>query len=279
MMRGDFSSRRPLIPPPFLVLLLLIGGVLVVLVFQNAASNAMFRTSKAPASSFFTAGSAVRSFFDPLLRAGELAEENEELRARVRELEVQSATLQEVREENEALRGALQMELEKEYSLLPSRSVFYSSQGVLVLNKGAREGVKAGMPVITEESVLVGRVENVYQNFSEVILPSHTKSSFDAVTLSEDIHGLVKGEGGTPIFDLVPPESRFERGDVIVTTRQGGIFPAGFLVGRIGRVRKTDVDSFQKGEISLYFSPSHERQVFIIRDFLSLPDPEEENEL
>jgi len=65
------------------------------------------------------------------------------------------------------------------------------------------------MPVITEEKVLLGRIEEVYRNFSKVMLISNKKSSFDAEVQGKDVTGLVKGRGNfNLILDLVPYEKK-----------------------------------------------------------------------
>jgi rod shape-determining protein MreC len=273
------TIRKKYLNNPLVVLLILFIIFGLIYGARNEVRNAVFRVASPIAVPLWNGASSINSFFGPLLQGYELARENEQLGSLVRQLASERNHFKEIDQENEILRDMLGMEKEREYELLPSRPVFFSHEGVMILDRGARDKVREGMPVITEEKILAGIVTNVYENFSQVTLPSHQSSTFDGLVLGQDLYGVVQGEGGGAIFDFIPPEATLERGSVVMTSRIGGVFPEGLLVGQIDEIRKVDVASFQQADLLLFFTPSRDTLLFIVEDFISLEEEREHNEL
>ena len=139
------------------------------------------------------------------------------------------------------------------------------SQDLLLINKGAKDGLAKNLPVITEQKNLVGRISEVYDDFSKVMLISDKDSSFDAKISEQEIFGVVKGKGGLNLFiDRVPQDKEIKSGDILVTSVLGGVFPAGLLVGEIKEVKKSDLEPFQQAEISPFFDIGKLGNLFVI---------------
>ncbi|GAG43041.1 unnamed protein product, partial [marine sediment metagenome] len=160
----------------------------------------------------------------------------------------QIVTLKELENENKTLREALKIGLEKDFKLILSQIIGKDiSQDFILVDKGEKDGVSEGVPVITQQKVLVGKICEVYESFSKVMLISNKKSSFDVKILDKDISGVIKGKGDFKILlDLVPRDKEIFNGDTVISSSMGGIFPSGLLVGRIKEIKKSDVDPFQK---------------------------------
>jgi len=194
-----------------------------------------------------------------------------ELKLKNQELLVQIIHLQNVEKENESLREFLGLEPQKDFKIslaqLISKDV---SQDSILINKGQKDGVAKNMPVITQQKVLAGRISEVYNNFSKVMLISNQKSFFDGEIQKEKdvISGMVKGQGNSGVlFDLVPREKELSEKDIVQTSALGGIFPAGLLVGEIKEIKKSDVEPFQQAEIEPAFSIKNINFLFVILDF------------
>jgi len=161
--------------------------------------------------------------------------------------------------------------LEKEFKLSLAEVVSKDiSQDSILINKGSKDGIANNSPVITQQKTLVGKIGEVYENFSRVILISNKESSFDAKISDpeNDISGVVNGKGNLQLFlDFVPQEKEIKEGDFIVTTSLGGIFPKGLLVGQIGKVLRSDIEPFQQAKIRPAFDIRELETVFIITDF------------
>ncbi|MFH1894783.1 MAG: rod shape-determining protein MreC, partial [Patescibacteria group bacterium] len=77
-----------------------------------------------------------------------------------------------------------------------------------------------------------------------------------------------KGQGALgAILDLVPREFEIKEGDSVLTSALGGVFPGGILVGKISKVEKNDVESFQKAQVQPSFDIKELEDVFIIVNF------------
>ena len=79
---------------------------------------------------------------------------------------------------------------------------------------------------------------------------------------------MAEGKGSLKLgFKLIPKEDEVKEGDIVLTAALGGSFPKGILVGEIEKVRKSDAEPFQEGEIKPYFTKADLKLVFIITNF------------
>jgi rod shape-determining protein MreC len=245
--------------------------VLIVLAFgfyQKEVKNLAYGPSSSWQQTLWQAGDKVSDFFKGVLRRGEIKEELDEAFLENQQLLSQIASLKEIEKENQMLRKALDLGLEKEFQLelacLINKDV---SRDSLLINKGEREGVLEGMPVITSNKVLIGRIGQVFEDFSEVVLISNKESSLEAKIAGQDISGIAKGKGSMKLsFELIPKEETVSEGDLVVSSSLGGVFPQGLFIGEVKEVKKSDVEPFQTAEITLGFTIDTLDKLFIITD-------------
>ncbi|MCU0652852.1 MAG: rod shape-determining protein MreC [Candidatus Pacebacteria bacterium] len=257
-----------------------IGSILIVgalaaaiavfnLPFFNESLRNSFYSAAAPLQrGVWVAGAQASGFFSSFARANTAGVENENLRKRVTELTARAALMEEVKRENDFLRQSLNLDLGKEYDLKMADIIGkLVSEDRLLINKGSRDLVEAGMPVITSEKAAVGKVSKVYDNFSEVELITGKSFSFDVKIGDAGVDGLARGRGEMSAgVDLVPKDKEIRGGDVVTTSRMGGIFPAGLVVGRVKDVTKNDVETFQSASIELAFGIGTASRVFIANE-------------
>ncbi|MCX6760379.1 MAG: rod shape-determining protein MreC [Candidatus Nealsonbacteria bacterium] len=237
--------------------------------FQNSIKSFFYSTSGFSQRILWKAGKNTSDFFASIFNAGNLKKEKEELSCNNQELLAKISALEELRKENDELRNALGVGLEKDFNLLLAEITGKDiSQDFISVNKGSIDGVSKNMPVVTGHKVLVGKISEVYKNYSKVMLLSDKKSSLDASIKEKDISGVVKGQGGFRLlFDLLPQDKELLKDDIVVSSSFGGIFPAGFLVGRVVSIRKNDIESFQQAEISPSFDINVVSDIFVITNY------------
>jgi len=258
-MRFSFNKRNKI----------LIGVVVVVLViglmnvFQKEVRAFFYWFSSPIQKVLWRAGESTADFFSGVVKTGKLKQEVDQLKLKNQELVWRLENLKNLKQENQVLRQALGLELQKDYRLVLAQVISKDiSQDYLLIDKGTRDGISKGMPLITEQKVLVGRISEVYEKFSKVQLLSNKENSFDAD------FGLVKGAGNFKLFfELIPKEIELSEGDLIFTSALGGIFPKGLLVGQVKKVIKNDVEPFQQAEIEPAFNISEAEIIFVILDF------------
>jgi rod shape-determining protein MreC len=239
--------------------------ILNIPVVNSAVKNAAYSALNPLQKNMWRAGAGVNVFFEPLFKSAALASENERLRREINGLLSQSAVVENLKKENDFLRQGLDLELGKDFELKLADIVGKNAaRDILIIDKGAKDGMAAGMPVITGERALAGKVSKVYDDFSEVTLATSKDFSFDVKIGESGIDGLVKGRGGyCAAIDLVPKDRELESGQTIFTGGLGGIFPEGLLVGKIEEVRRNDVEMFQSAQIAPAFDAARSRQVFV----------------
>lgn len=237
--------------------------------YQKAVKNFFYKISEPFQKTLWQAGISISNFFETISKIKKLKIENEELKLKNQELLAQIVTLSELKKENEILREALSIGLEKEFKLSLAQVIGKDiSQDFILINKGLADGVSKNLPVITQQKILLGKISEVYQNYSRVMLISNKESSFDGKIAGKETLAEVLGKGNFKVlFDLILPEVEISEGDVVETSALGGVFPKGLLVGKIGKVQKSDVQSFYQAEISPFYDLGKSEVVFILLKF------------
>ena len=235
--------------------------------FNGSVKNFFYNFSHPIQNIFWQTGEKTSDFFYTIGRLNDFKKENENLLLKVQELLRDNIELKIIESENEELKKALNTGLEKEFELIIAN--IGGKQGIedsLLIDKGFKDGISEGMPVITSQKVLVGKIEKTYENFSIIRLLSDKKASLSARIFEKDIEGVIKGLGSSKVvFDLIPMDSNIKEGDSILSTGLEGIFPENLLIGKIKNIERDNTASFQKAEIDLAFDIKETKTVFIIK--------------
>jgi len=245
-----------------------ISAIFLLNFFQKDVRSFFYCISAPIQKVLWRAGERTSDFLGGIVRVKILKQELDELKLENQELIAQVVALKDLKKENKTLRQALEVGLQKEFKLALTQIISKDiSQDFILIDKGSEDGISKNMPVITQQRVLVGKISEIYKNFSKVMFVSNKESFFDAKIQKEekDISGVVKGQGNFRIlFDLIPREENLSQEDIVITSALGGIFPKGLLVGRIKEIKKSDVDPFQQAEIEPFFDVSQAETLFII---------------
>jgi len=249
-----------------LVYAVLILFFLFILNFLAAPIKSFSYFISSPMQKFFWSVGSTSSSLGSLLNVGRLSIESQELKVKNRELLLQIASLQAIISANQAQSDISLSCQDDSFSLKMVQATGINSQDILTINKGSNEGIKKGMPVISQNKAVVGAVSEVYGNFSEVTLISNKNSAVNVEVLgSQPVEGVIKGKGGLQVFlDLVLISDIIEQGDVLVTSGLDGVFPQGLLVGQVGRIDKNDQNPHQQARITLFFNNSQDNLFVII---------------
>lgn len=184
-------------------------------------------------------GNAVSSVSDLF----SIREENALLRTRLAELEERRTSFSELERQNTELRELLGMKERAGFEGVAARSVGWSSSNyewTVTLDVGTADGVQRDMPVVNADG-LVGRIVQVTERASRVLLAVDPNFSGAARTARSGQAGTVEGQGSDPlVFRPLDPEAPIEVGDEIVTSLfEHGIFPSGIPIGTVERLGET----------------------------------------
>ena len=184
-----------------------------------------------------------------LLRA---RDEAEALRARVRQLEQDTARLAEIEAENARLRTLLDFRRTLGGTLLTTRVIGHDAAGLsrtLVVDQGSAAGIAKGAAVLAPEGI-VGQVFQVSPHAARVLLVSDHNSGVDAVVQRTRGRGIVEGTAdGRCGLKFVKRTEDLQVGDLVVSSGLDGIFPRGLPIGHIQAVDKQGQGLFQYAQI------------------------------
>lgn len=238
--------------------------------FFNPVRSVIFSLFSPIQKTFYVLGFEVSQLKDFFLSIGQLKNENEKLLRENREFAAERAYFSEIKRENEILREEMGILPKNDFNLEGASVIGQSIHGQedwLKIDKGERNGIVQGMPVIVNKGILIGEIKEVYWNTSNIILLSNPKSAVNAIDSNTNSKGIVKGEYGMGIvIDMVLQSESLNKGDEIVTSGIGKKFPKGLLIGRIKEIILSPDRLFQKGVIVSDVDFSRLQFVFVIKD-------------
>jgi rod shape-determining protein MreC len=191
-----------------------------------------------------SAGRAAVRFFDDIGESVgdyfQAASQNAALRkalaqARRERIEVRAAEL-----ENKRLKALLKLTQEVEDEVAVTRivgSTFQSARRLATLSAGGSSGVRPGQPVRSPEG-LIGRVIETGRWASRVLLVSDTASKVPVRLVRDGMPAIASGAGDGTIRlnTLEIGRNPFRRGDVLVTSGVGGVYPPNIPLAMVVRI-------------------------------------------
>ncbi len=193
--------------------------------------------------------------------------ENERLRKRIQELEVERSKLLEAGATNRRLQQLLEFR-----SHLPSGSITASIIAnsasswfkTCLLDKGSADGVRKGMAVVTPLGV-VGQVVSATSRSAKVLLVTDSNSGVDVLVQRTRARGIISGSlDNVTIMKYVKRSEDIQEGDRLVTSGLDGVFPKGLMVGTAVKVRKQNLGLFQYVEVMPAVVSSQTEEVLVV---------------
>jgi rod shape-determining protein MreC len=165
-----------------------------------------------------------------------LAEQNDDLRRELQTMKAWREAALQLEQENAKLRDLNNLRVDPQLTwvtgmvLADSGSPFRQS---VLLNVGASDGLLDGWPVM-DGLGLVGRVSGVGRDSSRVILLTDTSSRIPVTIQPSGQRAVLAGDNtmNPPILFLENDEL-VRPGDRVVSSGDGGVFPADLLVGQV----------------------------------------------
>ena len=143
-------------------------------------------------------------------------------------------------QENRQLKAALQLREHARQSVATGRIVgssLSSPRRFAILSAGTSDGVQPGMPVRSADG-LIGRVVDAGALAARVLLVSDRSNIVPARLLRSGIAVISQGRGDGTV-DLRPLEvgrNPFKRGDIVITSGTGGLYPPLVPLARVIRL-------------------------------------------
>lgn len=183
-----------------------------------------------------------------------LRRENAQLKAQLLHADAKLQQQDYIVAENTRLQAILSTTIPEQFTLHLAQTIGTDTnplKQIVVLNKGAQDGVKVGQTVIDESGIL-GQIITVYPNTSRLMLITDEQQSVAVMVKRTGQRGIVTGKGIPTALKLnyVFKSSDIRVGDELISSGLGGRIPAGYQVGRIARVRDTQADNFRSIDVT-----------------------------
>ena len=234
---------------PWLMIVLLLGNfVLMAYDAKTTSQERVIRVWTQAVANFVqspvtSVSSSVTGFFQTFVNLRSAQTENDKLKEQVQELQVQVQQKEELAKENESLKALLKLKSESKIDVLPAQiigrdpSLWFDSA---IINRGSLDGVKLNMPIVNNGG-LIGRVVSVSPITAQINLVTKEKSGLGGVIGelgNSNALGVVSGNGKRELLEMgyIPGTIEVQVGEMVYTTGQDGIYPAGLKIGEISEV-------------------------------------------
>lgn len=197
-----------------------------------------------------------------------LIDENIRLKYQQTMLEAELQKLLVIQQENSQLKELLLTSTKADMQVMAAQILAVDTSNarqIVVLNKGTRDGVYSGQPVLDAKGVM-GQVIDVGPMTSTVLLISDSKSAVPVRNNRTGERAILVGTNSIDQLSLInlPKTSSIHPGDVLVTSGLGRRYPEGYPVGRVEKVSSIPGEDFVKVIVSPIALLNRNRLVLLI---------------
>lgn len=168
--------------------------------------------------------------------------ENAYLKSQLLVLSGRLQKFSELAAENARLRGLLDSTLVADGRVLIAEIIGVDSdpfRQIIMLNKGAAEGVYVGQPVLDARGIM-GQVIEVGPQTSRVMLIADRDHALPVRVARNGVRAILAGNGDLDrlVVQYVPESADVKVGDSLISSGLGHRFPAGYPVGVVTEIQK-----------------------------------------
>lgn len=197
-----------------------------------------------------------------------LIDENMRLRYQQTALEAELQKLLVIQKENSQLKELLLTSSQADMRAMAAQILAVDTSNarqIVVLNKGNRDGVYSGQPILDAKGVM-GQVVDVGPMTSTVLLISDSKSAVPVRNNRTGERAILVGTNSLDQLSLInlPKTASIHPGDVLVTSGLGGRYPEGYPVGKVEKVTSLPGEDFVKVVVSPIALLNRNRLVLLI---------------
>ncbi len=218
----------------------------------------------------------VGGWFEGIVSFGNLAQENEDLKKQVAELNQQMVDYEKLKDQNEELKAIAGIkEMYPDYDVLPAQVVSRDASdraSSFIIDRGELHGVSLNDPVITANGLvgIVTQVGPISSRVKTILSPEIDVSAFDVKTAQL---GIVSGDyttaqSGIAKMEILAENTDIEEGSMIVTAGASGLYPKGLPIGTVVSISSQENGITQVAVIDPFEDPAHVTTVQVVTDFL-----------
>lgn len=235
---------------------------------DNPLQRALYTVVSPVYSGAYNAVAPIRKFCTHVKNAEKYEKEIDELKQQINTLKIENKTRSDYIAENKRLKELLDLRDEMDgYETVTARVVSYEPNSwydTIMLNKGEKDGIKAG-DVVTTKLGVVGKVISVGKNWSKVSTIINISNSVGVKLSRTGDVGVVSGdavlaEDKNARLEYMSNDKNLIKGDILVTSGLGGIYPPDLIIGKVTEIVSDSAGNLDYGvvEPSVDFSSLYE---------------------
>lgn len=269
-MTRDFNSKIALF-----VFLLVVSALLIF--FDNAGHlngvKGFVVYTVNPAQKIFQMPSnKINDILYTIKNINKFKEENLDLREKNLNLIYENSLLKETQRENETLREQLQFSNDiclseecinwKMGQVIGRNSDNYGKY--LIIDLGRKQKMKENLAVTISGGTLIGKISEVFDNSSRVMLITNPESVVNSITKTTRANGIVKGSYATGVkLEMINQNERIFKDDIVITSGLEEEIPKGLIIGKIYKIEESANKIFKQANVDLFADFSHIEEIFV----------------
>lgn len=163
-------------------------------------------------------------------------EQNQELRRELQQMKAWKEAAVQLEQQNAKLLAQNKVRLDPKLTSVSGRVLADSGSPFrksVLLNVGSRDGIVDGWATM-DGLGLVGRISGVGKSTSRVLLLTDASSRIPVSIPASGQNAILAGDNSPyPVIDFLEHPDRVRPGDRVISSGDGGVFPAGLLVGQV----------------------------------------------
>ena len=268
-----FKTMRDFLSTKSAKILIAALAVIIVVAVLGAAGNPWVSS----AFNFLTKGlsSVTADITQGQKEYEQLKAENDKLRQEAADLRTQLVDYYDIKSENARLWKYYKLKkTNPDFEILPASVIrrdtnedFYS----FTIDAGSSAGISVQDPVITENGVIgfVNSVNAASSKVTTILSPDLQAGAIDKKTGESGVvsGNAVLGDENKTAFSKIDANSKVKKGDIIVTSGIGGVYPADLILGEVTDIRYDDYDAAKYAVVKSYEDIKAVTDVAVLTDF------------
>jgi len=213
-------------------------------------------------------GRSVKQLWLGYIYLVEVRHQNVELQRQLEEFRQREVRFHEAQQALTRLEALLDLKRQVALPVIGARVIAYDPSlwsRSAIIDQGKVQGVKEGLPVLAPQGI-VGRVVEVYPEYSKTMLIVDRKSAADAMVQRTRVRGILKGKGGNRCsLEFVPKNADVQVGDLVLASGLVGLYPKGLVFGKVTAANKKNPGVFQEIEVTSSADLSALEEVLVVK--------------
>jgi rod shape-determining protein MreC len=135
----------------------------------------------------------------------------------------------------------------------------------LIIHKGTHEGVELDSPVVSADGI-IGKTIVVNAHNSIVLPLTHSQFQLAVMDKNTNVQGILQSDlTGITSMNLIKLGSQISIGDTVVTSNLSRLFPKGYPVGKISKIKESQDNLFLSAQIEPFTLVENLEHVFVLK--------------